>query len=160
MTFQRISECLIEVFCQLHFLSLSQFLLQGVLISAVAVTGGSLRLYVGNVGAGLASPLMFFDTTPVGRILNHFSVQHLSHVMRNPAFAICEQQRRRSACTSVQSDQHLCCSLPGRTTEILKSKSVCLTDDVIDVIRTCVQQSQIVKKINDSSFSSQKCIRN
>ena len=35
-----------------------------------------------------------------------------SHVMRKPAFAICEQQRRRSACTSAQSDQHLCCSLP------------------------------------------------
>ena len=84
MTFQRISECLIEDFCQLHFLSLNRFLLQGVLISAVAVTGGSLSLYVGNVGAGrllhvrllrnsLASPLMFFDTTPVGRILNRFS---------------------------------------------------------------------------------------
>ena len=25
---------------------------------------------------------------------------------------MCEQQRRRSACASVQSDQHLCCSLP------------------------------------------------
>ena len=35
----------------------------------------------------------------------------LSHVMTKPAFAICEQQRRRSrrsACASVQSDQ-----LPG-----------------------------------------------
>ena len=29
----------------------------------------------------------------------------------NASCAICEQQRRRSACTSVQSDQHLCCSL-------------------------------------------------
>ena len=27
--------------------------------------------------------------------------------MRKPVFAICEQQRRRSACTSMQSDQHL-----------------------------------------------------
>ena len=27
-------------------------------------------------------------------------------------YAICEQQRRRSACASAQSDQHLCCSLP------------------------------------------------
>ena len=26
-------------------------------------------------------------------------------------YVICEQQRRRSACTSAQSDQHLCCSL-------------------------------------------------
>ena len=31
--------------------------------------------------------------------------------MRKPVFAICEQQRCRSACTSVQSDQHLCYSL-------------------------------------------------
>ena len=31
--------------------------------------------------------------------------------MRKPAFAICKQQRRRSACTSVQSDQRLCYSL-------------------------------------------------
>ena len=26
------------------------------------------------------------------------------------SYVICEQQRRRSACTSVQSDQRLCCS--------------------------------------------------
>ena len=42
----------------------------------------------------------------------------------------------------------------SRATEILKSKSVHSTDDVIDVIGTCVQQSQIVMKTNDSSFSS------
>ena len=29
----------------------------------------------------------------------------------NVSYAICEQQRRRSACASAQSDQHLCCSL-------------------------------------------------
>ena len=36
------------------------------------------------------------------------------YVMRKPEYGICEQQRRRStcACTSVQSDQHLCCLLP------------------------------------------------
>ena len=28
--------------------------------------------------------------------------------MTKPAFAICEQQRRRSACASAQSDQRLC----------------------------------------------------
>ena len=32
----------------------------------------------------------------------------MSHVMRKPVYAICEQQRRRSACASAQSDQHLC----------------------------------------------------
>ena len=35
---------------------------------------------------------------------------YLSLVIRKPVFALCEQQRRRSACTSAQSDQHLCCS--------------------------------------------------
>ena len=29
----------------------------------------------------------------------------------NVSYVICEQQRRRSACASAQSDQHLCCSL-------------------------------------------------
>ena len=32
--------------------------------------------------------------------------------MRKPVYAVCEQQRRRSACASAQSDQRLCCSLP------------------------------------------------
>ena len=36
----------------------------------------------------------------------------VSHVMRKNAFGICEQQSRRSACVSTQSDQRLCCSLP------------------------------------------------
>ena len=31
--------------------------------------------------------------------------------MKKPVFAICEQQRRRSACASSQCDQHLCFSL-------------------------------------------------
>ena len=35
---------------------------------------------------------------------------YMSHVMRKPVFAICEQHRRRSACASVQSDQRLCYS--------------------------------------------------
>ena len=34
-----------------------------------------------------------------------------SHIMKRLPYAICEQQRSRSACTSVQSDQQLCCSL-------------------------------------------------
>ena len=33
--------------------------------------------------------------------------------MRKHVFVICEQQRRRSASASTQSDQRLCCSLPG-----------------------------------------------
>ena len=38
---------------------------------------------------------------------------YFSHVMRKPVYAICKQQRHRSACTFPQSDQRLCCSLPG-----------------------------------------------
>ena len=38
-------------------------------------------------------------------------VFQLSHIMRKPAYAIGEHQRRRSACASAQSDQRLCCSL-------------------------------------------------
>ena len=37
----------------------------------------------------------------------------IGHIMRKSVFVICEQQRRRSACASTQSDQRLCCSLPG-----------------------------------------------
>ena len=39
-------------------------------------------------------------------------IGYISHVMRKPVYAICEQQRRRSACTFAQCDQRLCCSLP------------------------------------------------
>ena len=38
----------------------------------------------------------------------------LSHVKWKPVYAICEQQRRRSACASAQSDQRLCFSLPRK----------------------------------------------
>ena len=38
------------------------------------------------------------------------SLRYMNLVMRNPVFALCEQQRHRSACASVQSDQHLYCS--------------------------------------------------
>ena len=39
-------------------------------------------------------------------------ISPISHIVRKPVYAICEQQRHRSACTSTQSDQRLCCSLP------------------------------------------------
>ena len=46
--------------------------------------------------------------------LNEFSLvrPYVSHVIRKSVYAICDQQRRRLACASAQSDQHLCCSLP------------------------------------------------
>ena len=52
--------------------------------------------------------------TRIGRAKKALCVcikHEVSHVMRIPVLAICEQQRRRSACASAQSDQHLCCSL-------------------------------------------------
>ena len=52
------------------------------------------------------------STTPAsvsGKMFYHF---YVSLVMRKHVFALCEKQRCRSACTSTQSDQHLCCSLP------------------------------------------------
>ena len=37
---------------------------------------------------------------------------HMSHIMRKPVYAICEQQRCRLASASAQSDQRLWCPLP------------------------------------------------
>ena len=42
-----------------------------------------------------------------------FSCLYMSHVMRKPVLCVCEQQRSRSACPTMQSDQHFCYSLPG-----------------------------------------------
>ena len=47
-------------------------------------------------------------TYKVGKIVHVY----MSHVVRKTVFAISRQQRRRSACASVQSDQSVCCSLP------------------------------------------------
>ena len=38
----------------------------------------------------------------------------MSHIMTKAVYAIIEQRRCRSVCTSTQSDQHLCCSLPRK----------------------------------------------
>ena len=37
----------------------------------------------------------------------------LSHILRKSVFAICEQQRHKSACASMQTDKCLCYSLPN-----------------------------------------------
>ena len=44
--------------------------------------------------------------------IRHINLK-MGHIMTKSVFVICEQQRRRSACASTQSDQRLCCSLPG-----------------------------------------------
>ena len=44
-------------------------------------------------------------------ILFSWNKNGLLHEKDNLTHAICKQQRHRSACTSVQSDQHLCCLL-------------------------------------------------
>ena len=41
------------------------------------------------------------------------TINNMSHIVRKPVYTICKQQRRRSACASAQSDQHLCCLLSG-----------------------------------------------
>ena len=38
----------------------------------------------------------------------YLKVLHVSHFVRKLVFAICEQQMRRSACASAQSDRRLC----------------------------------------------------
>ena len=43
------------------------------------------------------------------KFIPNFWVLQMSRAMRK--CLICEQQRRRSACPSARSDQHLCCSL-------------------------------------------------
>ena len=41
----------------------------------------------------------------------HGFQHHMGLDARNPVFCVSEQQRRRPACTSAQSDQHFCYSL-------------------------------------------------
>ena len=44
-------------------------------------------------------------------IFNKSSAKNDPHYGKSTVVFICEQQRRRSACASTQSDQRLCCSL-------------------------------------------------
>ena len=49
---------------------------------------------------------------PIRRLVIFVSALEFGREMRKPVYAIWEQQRRRSVCASMQSDQFLCCSLP------------------------------------------------
>ena len=64
----------------------------------------------GQVLANSADP---DQTAHTGAVGSGFTLYEMSHIMRKPVYVICEQQRRRSARASAQSDQRLCCSLPG-----------------------------------------------
>ena len=58
--------------------------------------------------------LTFFDIL-TSKSIERFTQIHTSmwaSSWENLPYAICEQQKRRSACASSQSDQHLCFSLP------------------------------------------------
>ena len=58
---------------------------------------------------------LFELTTNYGKYLVNALIwlqDEMSHDMREPVYAICKQQRRRSACACAQYGQHLCCSQP------------------------------------------------
>ena len=52
----------------------------------------------------------------VWNYFHHLKLFHMKYIWAKPwenvSHAICEQQRRRSACASAQADLRLCCSLP------------------------------------------------
>ena len=56
-------------------------------------------------------PTFCFDLRNRNTNLNMDAFSIWARSCENVSFAICEQQRRRSACASAQSDQHLCCPL-------------------------------------------------
>ena len=61
----------------------------------------------------LAIPMHFLVVPDKFDIRRHKQgILYLSHIMRKPDFAICDQQRCRSACASAQADWHFCCLLP------------------------------------------------
>ena len=65
----------------------------------------SLKLVSVAAQAGLS---LTWSETPKTGFLVTWLYWYLSRVMRKPIYAICEQQMRRSACASAESDQHLC----------------------------------------------------
>ena len=57
-------------------------------------------------------PRRFSKTLPFSWKKGRAVTAQVLRPCENVSYAICEQQRRRSACASAQSDQRLCCSLP------------------------------------------------
>ena len=63
--------------------------------------------------------------TKIQDLLNmEFIVLYMGLNPRKPDFAACEQQRRRQACTSAQSDQHLCYSNSGKYNSLTSSMQI------------------------------------
>ena len=77
----------------------------------------SLLVWASCGGSGETAQMRRLAWTFAARICDKYQIRLmrsiLSHFMKKTSFAICEQQSRRSNCASAQSDQHLCCSLPG-----------------------------------------------
>ena len=55
-----------------------------------------------------------WDTITPDTNLAYFDELKWATSWQKLSYAICKQQRSRSACASMQSDQHLCCSLLGQ----------------------------------------------
>ena len=71
---------------------------------------------------------------------------NLSHVIRKPVYAICEQQRLKSACASLQSDQRLCCLLPS----LYNSSSFCIQNfKPLHSFCGCAEQFTLVANLED-----------
>ena len=112
------------------------------------------KFFFSRFGPNVFPPLVVGVT-----LLNHTQV-HGSYFPYLPYLIIPTHSYRTLSLTLFHpNDFFPCPRLPNNTyrpllypraTEILKSKSVRSTDDVIG---TCVRQSQIVTKTNDSSFS-------
>ena len=67
----------------------------------------------------------------------------MSYIMRKPVFVMCEQQRRRSACASTQSNQHLCYALNFEEFDVaywFRVVRACVRPPV----RACVRSSRTV----------------
>ena len=60
-----------------------------------------------------APDMMFKEVNHTCDLPNSMNAKIWARSCENVSYAICEQQRRRSACGSAQSDQRLCCSLLG-----------------------------------------------
>ena len=62
---------------------------------------------------------LYFNYHQIPTLSDSLVCEYMNRVMRKPVYAICKQQRRRSAYTSMQSDQHLHCRCLDSTIPLL-----------------------------------------